>query len=354
MAWEFRVFLLTELDSWKSYYHLLPQTSVYHSPDYIKFLSRYMGFCGAELTLYGDGENFVYHPYLLQGVNDWPKLVESSRGNKYYDIISSWYYGGPLVLSNLPEVDTKALLATFSARFTDYCRERGIVSEFVRFDANFKNHRFLEGLYEVSYNRETVYADLSKSAAQLDKEMHASVHRNIRKALASGLVLAEEGGEGPLREFFWVYDEEMVRKNAPPHLRFPEEFFVDISRHPEMFRLLTIRQNGNFIGGFIICESEHHAFHYLSASRYNFWELRPNDMLFREAILSSQRYGRRIFDFQGGRAGVYKFKTKFTNTRGEFYIAKKVHHPEVFQHLCAAAGLTEAGRSFPPYRFVGL
>ena len=144
----------------------------------------------------------------------------------------------------------------------------------------------------------------------------------------------------------------MQRKNAPRHLRFPTQFFVDLRRSlTDHTVLIAAVQAETFVGGFVILFDDRRAFHFLSASPPAAWSQRVNNLLFTEAIRWAQGNGKEILDFMGGRTGVFKFKALFSRSRGDFCVRRKVYDQQLYDALTAAAGADLGGRDFfPAYR----
>ena len=90
----------------------------------------------------------------------------------------------------------------------------------------------------------------------------------------------------------------------------------------------------------------------LMASLFEYWKHQPNNLILYEAILWSKKNGYNIFDLQGGRPGVFKFKKSFSKTRKTFHASSIVHNDHVYEKLCKVACEQGTGDSdfFPKYR----
>src|SRR5690625_3232997 len=77
--------------------------------------------------------------------------------NNYYDIISPYGYGGPIINTcNNYEL----LIHEFNEYLSDYCKDNNIISEFVRFHPILENNKDFEDLYNLEYSRNTVGTNL--------------------------------------------------------------------------------------------------------------------------------------------------------------------------------------------------
>lgn len=352
MTWTARVLHTSGSDllSWRNYYDRLKQKGIYHSPEYIRILEKQYRD-EAELFVYGNKEEFVYYPYFKKCLSQLPfedKYVKNL--SDYFDIVSSWYYGGPLVQSG--KID-KLIFSNFLKSFSEYAYQNHFVSEFIRFDANIKNYNFYSR-EQVELERETVYVDLSNSLDTIWNNFSDANHRAIKKAEKNKFTVfpVSHSDCKYWESFFKVYNDEMYRKNAPTHLCFPLSFFLEYKEKLKNNTILiVIEKEKEFCGGFIIIFDNHVAYHFLSATLPKFWPERINNLLFYNAILWAKEKELKIFDFQGGRKGVYKFKTNFSQSRREFYTYKKIHLNEIYLELSSKLS-NECTSYFPAYRNV--
>lgn len=320
---------------WQFFNRLPPQSqSVYHRPDYLLFQQNVFGGKAVCQVFEGDA-CFVYFPALLR---------ELPFGFGGYDLTSSWYYGGPISSwrTGEPFADdlSKAIIEGRNAL--------NAICEFIRCDPNQKNHVLLTSPFLVHFDRPTIVVDLTKSWAEIESGFSSQNNRNVTKARKSGLTVDVDQSQRAWASFAQIYQDEMVRKNGPSHLRFGEVFFEELPKD-NGFTLFTIKSNEQVIGGFVAAHGASIAHHFLSAVQYDQWEKRPNNLLFSEVLHHFWKEGYRIFDFQGGREGVFQFKKNFSKLREEFFVARCIYDQRRFNDLVERFG---QGNSlyFPPYR----
>lgn len=340
-----------DLDAWDKWYERLDEAGPYHTPKYLDLLAdEYERGTGTpELFVYGDKETFVYYPYLRRPLEELPFADKALKTPaNYSDIISSWYWGGPIPSSKVDD----EVLSEFVDAFGDYCRETAIVSEFLRFDPNLQNHEDFADL-DPQFSRETVRVDLTASKEEIWENYEGRNQRAIKQARDSSLEVAHAYGPEEVGAFHHIYSNAMEARDASEHYRFSRNFFERIL-DSELFSLVTAYHGDEVVGGFIIAHDDRIAHHYLSASNPEYWDDRVNNLLYHRVVMHMKESGRQIFDFQGGRPGVFKFKKGFsTDGRGEFHIATKVHLPDVYDNLVSAAtdhGIDTASDYFPAYR----
>lgn len=335
--WESRIFTSEheELPKWREYFQKLGKKGIYHNPDYIKVLEEYYyPHSISELFVYGNNHDFVYYPYFKRPLDVLPFSADKFNLSKYYDIISSWYYGGPLVHVTNSRMKRK-LVNNFSNAFRQYCTTSNIISEFVRFDPNIKNHEYFHDFHKIEKNRRTVFVDLLKSDDIIWKELKGSCRRNIKKAKDKNLDIRKYKDLSDVEMFWAIYDQEMERKGSVDRLRFSFDFFRELfERLADNVDLLLIEFSGNIIGGFVVAYNNNAAHHFLSATMPQFWNMRVNDFLYYSAVLYAKKELEcNIFDFQGGRKGVYRFKSKFSPSRSDFYTSSAIYKIDIYDQL---------------------
>jgi len=345
-----RVYTEGDLSAWWEWFDTLEDPGPYHSPAYLDLLAGNFEYDAEhpELFVYGNQDAFVYYSYIRRPL-DTLSFDADVLGDPadYSDIVSSWYYGGPLLSSGGDE----SLASEFVEAFREYCRETRIVAEFVRFDPNLENHTDFACL-DPTYNRQTVPVDLTRPKDAIWDGYESRNQRAIRQARESALTIDRECTESDIETFQDIYMNAMQARDAAEHYRFSEDFFKRIL-DTSLFSLVVARYDGDVVGGFVIAHDSTYSHHYLSASNPDYWDYRVNNLMYHEAVMYMHDTGRDVFDFQGGRPGVFKFKKGFSPDRGEFYIGKRTHMPDVYGTLVDAAetaGIDTESGYFPPYR----
>lgn len=347
-----RIYTLSEFEGWQKWYDRLPEAGPYHSPTYLGVLAGDFEYESefAEVFVYGTEDAFVYYPYLRRPMSDLPFAAETfSNPDAYSDVVSSWYYGGPLLS---PGAD-QALAAEFAEVFDEYCRDARIVAEFVRFDPNRRNHERFDAL-EPTFDRETVWVDLTKPKVTIWEEFEKRNRNAIRQAQETELLIEPTTDRADYEAFYDVYTDAMDAKDASRHYRFQFSFFERLLGEETLASLTVARHDGDFVGGSLVVHDESIAHDYLRATDPDYWDLRVNNLLCYDTMMTMRKRGLERFDFQGGRPGVFKFKKGFsTKDRGEFYLGKRTHLPGVYDDLTTAAaehGIDTDTGYFPAYR----
>jgi CelD/BcsL family acetyltransferase involved in cellulose biosynthesis len=131
------------------------------------------------------------------------------------------------------------------------------------------------------------------------RRFRQSTVRNIRKAERSGLELRHADAESDLTEIFYSMHLETRRRLGAPVQ--PRRFFRLLWRR--MFvdvglgQVLFAYKGGEPIAAIVLLEWNGTTTYKFGASDPRFWELRPNNLLFAEAIRAACLRGQHTFDF---------------------------------------------------------
>jgi Acetyltransferase (GNAT) domain len=333
-----------DFERWWHYYHRLEQKGIYHQPDYIRLLETYYyKDAQAELFVFIQGDDFVYYPYFKRKIPSAGTNQSNHALNGYWDIISSWYYGGPLVSKY-----SSALVQAFRRSFESHCKSNGIVSEFIRFDPYLENHHLVTGgNVSVKDNREVVYIDLTSEPDEIIRP-YKKRFRLLKRALEHGVDVRFDDNLQHLESFYRLYISEMERKQAPNGYFFDLDFFRDLLKINKVYLMVLIKE-GKCIGGDIVVGGEYLVHDYLRATDPNLWNMRINDLLIHKNIFFFKESRHRLYDLQGGRQGVIEFKRSFSNLRKPFKTGTAIHLPDMYRSFTAACpGSDET--FFPAYR----
>ncbi|MCK4225090.1 MAG: peptidoglycan bridge formation glycyltransferase FemA/FemB family protein [candidate division Zixibacteria bacterium] len=138
-----------------------------------------------------------------------------------------------------------------------------------------------------------------KSTDQIWKNYKDSLKRNIKTALKSDLCFEKIKSREEVDQFYRLYLDSMKRNKALA--KYPIQLFYKIYDLlvPEFSDMLFMKYNNQPIAGMVVIYSEDttHYFHGGSATEY--LHLRPNDLLFHNAIKIAKEKGKSYFDFMG-------------------------------------------------------
>jgi hypothetical protein len=299
----------------------------YNRPDYMTLLATHLYRDGRLHVFFFRSDNGqVYYPFFKRPLKTIARIPEPFH--KYHDIIGSWYFGGPVTAVF---TDRHRLLDEYSAAFSDFCATENIVAEFIRFDPALENHLFSSGYHEVTLNRDTVYIDLGQPYEQIWNSYSGRCRTAVRKALKNDIRVSEHVTAGRIEAFARIYQSEMERKADSRHYFFSSRFFTDlITALPGRFKFFFAFHKDRLCGGTLVYYSRKIAYDYLMATDVDSWKYQPNNLLLDTAVRWAGSRGIAVFDLMGGRPGVFRFKSSFSDLRRPFFTGKKIHMPNIY------------------------
>ena len=286
------------------------------------------------------------------------KVPISIDDTVYYDLITPYEYGGPVILE-CEEGERAKLVGEFEAAFGRYCRENNIVSEFVRFHPLIDNARDFQGCYQVSYSRSTVGTNLKDYEDPFMDEFSKSARRVIRRALRAGVehrVIETPEDLGTLQK---IYYETMDRNRASDFYYFGDEYFADCVRLlRKNLVLVEAVYQGKVIAAGLYFAYKPFIHAHLSGTLTDYLYLSPAYVLRYAMMLWGKERGYDLIHHGGGTTrsknnSLYRFKKRFgKNTDFAFYVGKRVWNEEVYRKLCAVQRVPVERGFFPAYRAV--
>ena len=308
--------------------------------------------------LHGDGEPllFYYEDEAVRGINvvmkrdiaKNPHFTDKLPENTYFDFATPYGYGGWLI-------EGEQLDGLFNA-YEAWCRENGIISEFVRFHPISRNHVFCQSVYEIVDLGNTVALDIS-SPDILWSNITSKNRNMIRKARKNGIQIYNGRYPEIYRQFKSIYDETMIEDHAEKYYFFSSRFYdsilCDLQQNAQVFYAVF---EGKTIAASIFLYANGKMSYHLSGSAKEYAHLGPNNLLLYEAALWGSACGGKTLYLGGGvgsrEDNLFKFKKSFY--RGDdlnrFYIGKKVFLPEQYAALCEKREHLPQSSFFPAYR----
>ena len=275
-------------------------------------------------------------------------------GIQYYDIITPYGYGGPVIHST---TDKEKLISAYMENFRAYTLRENIIAEFVRFHPIIGNGVDFKDAYNAIYDRKTVGTNLTYEDV-IGTEFSKHKRKDIRKILKNPYIRYEVD-ENPesLDDFVEIYYSTMDRDGADDY------YYFDINYFHTMLKALRghIITGKVFLGDKLIAMGVYfrygkylHA--HLSGTLSEYLEYSPAYILKYALAIYGHEKGYEVIHYGGGSSrseenGLYKFKREFgKNTVFDFYMAKKVWNMEIYRQICETAGADINAEFFPAYR----
>ncbi len=322
---------------WRDFMSRLPaeQQDVYMLPEY-HALFETPSIQAACFVFEADGEVALY-PYLKTHICD---VVSFEADERLYDIEGVYGYNGIIASTADP-----AFLEQFEQQFKQYCRQTGIIAEFVRFSPVLKNNTLSGYLEKTVFNR-NIIVDLHPSVEEIwHGSYEQAARKNINKARKNGLQVVWLRGpdmaEDWLTAFTAIYHDTMDRKGAESFYYFDRDFFTTLSsRLAQNCLFFFTLQEDRPVSCELVLMSRTTGYSFLGGTLPDAFPLRPNNLLKHEIILQLKQRGFVRFCLGGGSTmgdGVYRYKKTFSkNGETDFYIGRCVHNTDAYQTLCDA------------------
>ena len=280
--------------------------------------------------------------------------VDLPDGIQYYDIITPYGYGGPVIHYT---TDRDKLISAYMEDFFHYTVRENIVSEFVRFHPLLENGIDFKDAYNAIYDRKTVGTNLTYDDV-IGTEFSKHKRKDIKKILKNPDIHYEVD-EHPetLDDFVEIYYSTMERDSADDYYFFKRDYFQNMLnglREHIIVGKVYLRDKLIAMGIYFRYGKYLHA--HLSGTLTDFLEYSPAYILKYALAIYGHENGYKIIHYGGGSSraednGLYKFKKDFgKNTQFDFYIAKVIWNRDAYLQICKKAGVDIKTDFFPAYR----
>ncbi|MFC5531551.1 GNAT family N-acetyltransferase [Cohnella yongneupensis] len=340
-------------EEWSEYIRIVGDKDIFYAPEYGHLYEK-RGEGKACLFVYRNNGAMVCYPFLIRRI-DFPQgLGELAPEGEWFDITTSYGYGGPLCNLAAGE-DKDSLIAKFERRFGEFCRERRILTEFVRFHPLLDNHRNYPGVKPTNI-RSTICVDLRVPEAALTSHYCSDHRRALRKINEHPVSFRQVDPLDRVDVFLRLYRETMGGLQANDYYYFNEEFCLESCRllgdQVAMFEVLyedepicsaTVWLHKPYMHGFLLGWDKQYK------------KLNPTKYLIHNIALWGLRNGYDFLHLGGGYAGnddpLYHFKKGFgSNNEYDYYVGKKVHFPEIYDRMKERLANQAFDDFFPIYR----
>lgn len=327
------VISIDKSNKWNEIVKSFNDYDVYYLSDYTK-----------AFQLHGDGEPvlFYYKDEYIRAINVVMKRDVAKdpifQGklplNTYFDLATPYGYGGFLVEGEKKEENLNNIFNEYDL----YCRNNGIISEFVRFHPVLNNNTGLESTYDVLTIGKTVSIEL-KSEEYIWNNLVRSNQNKIRKAQKYGVEIYWGRNSELMDEFIDIYNNTMNKVKAKKYYYFNEDFYNSILNDLKYNFLIfyAVYEEKN-IAMSIILFSNNQMHCHLLASIKEYLTYAPTNLLLYEAACLGTNNGYSNLHLGGGLGGkrdsLYKFKKTFNkNSDNDFSIGKKIFNMEKYNEL---------------------
>ena len=308
--------------------------------------------------IHGDGEPllFYYKDENTKGINVVMKrdvaedkhFVENIPKSAYFDFATPYGYGGWIVEGD----STEALFQ----QYFEWCKNNGIISEFIRFHPVLNNQIRSRNEYKVIDLGNTVTLDLS-SQEEIWANITSKNRNMIRKAQKAGIEIYNDRSEVLFEQFRDIYNATMKKDEAEEYYFFGNEFYKSIFNDlPENAQLFYAVLDNEIIAASIMIYADGKLNYHLSGSEYKYRSLAPSNLLLYKAALWGCENGCKTFHLGGGvgsgEDNLFKFKKSFyrKDDLTRFSIGQKVIDEDKYNELLDLRDDLHNTGYFPKYR----
>ncbi|ALS77926.1 MULTISPECIES: GNAT family N-acetyltransferase [Planococcus] len=295
----------------------------------------------------------VYHQFIKR------EIPVSLEGGPYFDLLTPYGYGGPIITELADKTRKDELITQFSQAFQDYCQRHNIVSEFVRFHPIAGNAEDFKSCYTVLFRRHTTGVTLKGFEDPVQEEFSGSTRKRIRKALRDGVTYRITLNPSNLDQFQDIYLATMKRVGAADFYLFDREYFSKIlDNFGDQLLLVEAIFDSQVIGAELHFHSGNVIHTHLSGTvDGDFNHLSPVYVMTYAIVLWAKEQGVEYIHSGGGvNPGpddtLYLFKKKFgKNTEFDYYVGNKIWDQQVYQQLLKETDANIESELFPAYRW---
>lgn len=329
----FSIITLDESDKWDSIVKSFIKYDVYYLSGYTK-----------AFKLHGDGDPILiyYHDEKSRAINVVMKRdIAKSKVfkdelplNTYFDITTPYGYGGFILEGEI----TDQILKVLDEKYTRLCKEKGVISEFVRFHPVTNNVNSTSYIYDVSQLGKTITMELN-SKSEIWDDLTSKNRNVIRKAMKSGVEVYWGRDPKLFDKFITLYNATMDKDNAADYYYFKKDFYdsvvTDLKYNSLMFYAIY---EDKIIAMSMILFSNKQMHYHLSASEREYMKFAPTSLLLYEAACWGAENGYKTLHLGGGLGSkedsLYKFKKVFNkNSDTYFSIGRKIFNQEKYDEL---------------------
>lgn len=293
-------------------------------------------------------EGRVYYQFMKRPIPD-----ELSYPG-YYDTVTPYGFNGPLILECDPAAKT-TLVQMYDQAFQEYCEQKKIIAEYIRFNPWLENHRDFSETYSLNYNNYTLYTDLEVEDFFM-QEFSSKIRNLIRKAIRMGVEVEFDSSGDQLPEFQRLYQMMTEKNPVSDYYQFDTTFLQNTFKmlKGKQF-MLNARYQNQIISSAIFLHHGNYLHYHLSANDPAYYSLNANSLILCRAAEWGKRNGKKQFHLGGAFSdSLFAFKQQFTK-RGkcDYYVGKKIRNRELYDELVNARGKSENPPNsgyFPLYR----
>ena len=316
-------------DRWDYFFQQLPPElqDIHFTSAYHRMYER-NGDGSARVFVWQQNEKIYFYPFLLRPIPD----------TLWFDIETAYGYTGPVSSSG-----DSAFLREADQAFCDYCREKNVISEFVRFHPLIGNDRLARDAkgMAVSALREYVWVDLAQPLAEIEKKYSSPNRNKIRKAEKNNVRVVRDHEGNYFHDFVRIYRENMQHLNASAMYFFTQPFYDELQKLTKTAGMLMVAlQNDTPIATAVFLKGKTMGHYFLSSATQEGKKVAAANLLLHHGIIWCHEQDLKQMHLGGGMTGdaqdpLLLFKKNFSSDVVTYHIGKRIHREDIYRKLCA-------------------
>lgn len=354
MVTDYRV--IKERIEWEDILNRFEESDIYFKYDYFDL---YTNEGETPIMVYMESSfGKMAYPFMIRDISYHPNFKDKLPKCKYFDIGSPYGYSGPLVEADSPESKCR-VIELFYSKFSDFCRDHSVVSEFIKFSPILKNYENMDCGIETTYLKKMVATDLQRYGDPIYGELKKRKRKDSNKCKRMGMTVEFEISPMSFHPQLSIYYDTMKRNGAFDFFFFPESYFEKmLSSLSEHILLASTFLDGVLIG-FELCFIYRNLIHsHIGGTAEGCLKYSPSDLLCSEIIKWGHNNGYRYYHAGGGLSSdeydsLYLYKKAFAkNTDFDFYLGKKIWNRDAYDYLKGLLNISDEDDAgfFPIYR----
>lgn len=324
---------IDESNKWDSIVKSFSNYDVYYLSGYTKAFKLH-GDGDPTLIYYHDDEIQAINVVMIRDIAEDIRFKDKIESKSLFDITTPYGYGG-FIIGGTPNVSN---IKKFNEEYSDYCRSKNIISEFVRFHPILNNSKINSEIYEVIDLGKTITMDLT-SKEQIWNDLSSKNRNVIRKAIKSGVEIYWGRSPELIDAFIPLYNATMNKDDATDYYYFNKEFYKSVLEDLRYNSLIFYAlYDQKIISMSMILFGNDNMHYHLSASDREHQSLAATNLLLYEAACWGCENGYKSFHLGGGLGSkedsLFKFKKAFNKCSETYFsIGKKIFDQEKYDEL---------------------
>jgi hypothetical protein len=315
-----------------------------------------------QLWIMDEGGAQVFQTVFIRDIAKIPAFTHSLCSGKIFDASTPYGYGGPTIYSGdekMDEVSAGRLMKSYFRSVEEYCHQKNIICEFIRFHPLNKNYLLCGRFCQVRYSRRTVAMRLACGDI-LSDEITSERRRNIRKAQRKRITVEFDWKARHIEDFYAIYYQTMKKNNAEDYYYFSYEFFRDtVLALENNAMLLCAYYENKMISGAIFLIGKNALHCHFSATDPDYLHLNAASLIIYRAAEWAKEMNLACMHLGGGHSesaqdSLLRFKKSFSRSDFlDFYTGQKVYNEKLYEEIVFLAGQdkrTQDQHYFPLFR----